>query len=154
MNWESVGVLVEGFGAICVVISLVYLTFELRRNTTAQHDANFSSSVQLSKDFLETLLADSELALVWEKGVAGQELSDAERARFNIAMWSCSRSMQFIYYMAAHGKFPHEEWDGYRESALNMYEGEGSRKWWAEQKWRFSKNFRRFVDQHLEKLDK
>jgi hypothetical protein len=41
MNWDAIGVLVEGFGAIFVVISLVYLTLELRRNTTAQNDANF-----------------------------------------------------------------------------------------------------------------
>jgi hypothetical protein len=42
--------------------------------------------------------------------------------------------MQYIYYMAAHRKFPQEEWDGYRESTLNKYEGSGSRKWWGEQK--------------------
>ena len=151
MNWEAIGVLVEGFGVVCIVITLIYLVVELRRNTTAQIDANFSFSIQLSRDFLCTLMADPDLALLWEKGIADEELSEAERARFNVAMWAWSRSVQYMFYTASNGKFPLQEWEGYRESSLKMYEGIGAQKWWAAQKWRFSENFTQFIDQHLEK---
>ena len=153
MNWQALGVLVEGIGAICVVISLVYLVIELRRNTTSQNDANFSSVIQTSKDFLSSLLADPDLALLWEKGIADEELSDAERARFSVAMWSWSRSIQYIFYVASNGKFPLQEWEGYRESGLRAFEGAGARKWWAAQKWRFSVNFVEHIDGHLEKTE-
>ena len=126
MNWEAMGVIVEGIGAICVVISLVYLVFELRRNTTAQNDANFSSVIQTSKDFLSSLMADPELALLWEKGIADEELSDAERARFSVVMWSWSRSIQYIFYVASNGKFPLQVCEVYRYSVMRPFEGAGS----------------------------
>ena len=144
MNWEAIGVLVEGAGVICVVISLLYLVVELRRNTAAQNDANFSFSIQLSRDFLCSLMAE-DLPLLWERGIADEELSEAERARFNIAMWAWSRSVQYMFYTASSGKFPRQEWEGYRESALKTYEGIGARKWWSAQKWRFSDAFTQFV---------
>ena len=146
MNWDAIGVLVEGVGAIAVVASLFYLVIEVRRNTGVQRDANYASSVSLSKEFLQILMADPDLALIWEKGLADQDLDDAQRARFNVTMWSYARSSQNIVYLAETGKFPREEWDGFRESVVHTFRTRGAQKWWDEQKWRFSPRLKRMVD--------
>ena len=93
MNWDAIGVVVEGIGAFAVVLSLIFLVLEVRRNTAAQNDANYASSVHLSKDFLEALMTDPDLALIWEKGLGDEALDESERARFNVAMWSFARSL-------------------------------------------------------------
>ncbi len=146
MNWDAIGVIVEGIGAFAVVVSLFYLVIEVRRNTGAQNDANYAASVNLSKEFLEVLMADPDLALIWEKGLAGEDLTDAENARFRVTMWSYARSAQNIVYLAETGRFPSDEWDGFRESVLHTFNNEGGQRWWNEQKWRFSVRLRRMID--------
>ncbi|MGR8950451.1 MAG: hypothetical protein ACU84Q_20600 [Gammaproteobacteria bacterium] len=149
MNWDALGVLVEGIAAVAVVVSLLFLVFEVRRNTAAQNDANYGLSVDLSQRFLQTLLADPELALIWENGTRNGELTEAERARFHLAMWQLARSCQNIVYMAEKGRFPLEEWNGYRDSIVEIFALEGSRIWWTNQEWRFSQRFRNLINERI-----
>ncbi len=146
MNWDAIGVVVEGIGAVAVVASLFYLVIEVRRNTGVQRDANYASSVNLSKEFLQILMGDPDLSLIWEKGLADEELDDAQRARFNVTMWSYARSAQHIVYLVETGRFPKEEWDGFRESVQHTFGTKGAQKWWSEQKWRFSSRLGTMID--------
>ena len=151
IDWNALGVIVEGIGTIAVVVSLLFLVIEVRRNTAAQNDTNYGLSVDFSQRFLQTLVSDPELALVWEKGTRNQDLNEAERARFNLAMWSLARSCQNIVYMAEKGRFPLEEWGGYRDSIVEIFALEGSRIWWNDQQWRFSQRFRNLINEHIQK---
>lgn len=51
MNWEAIGAVGEIVGAIAVVVTLVYLTNQVRRGTAATQPATVQSAAALDQDF-------------------------------------------------------------------------------------------------------
>ena len=48
MNWEALGALAESLGAVGVIVTLVYLAFQIRQNTTAiqgQADMDYTQEI-------------------------------------------------------------------------------------------------------------
>ena len=91
MNWEAIGAIGEAIAAVTVIVTLVYLAYQIRHNTqVAQSAATQGLSEQIGQVYA-TLAADAELSLIFAKGLADpEELSNQEMVRF----------MSFFQYMA------------------------------------------------------
>ena len=70
MNWETIGVLAEVAGAVAVVTTLIFLTIEIRRNRDAIESSSVDAWGAGWNAFNVLVMADRELAEIWNKGFA------------------------------------------------------------------------------------
>ncbi len=116
MNWEAIGAVGEVLGALAVVVTLVFLTAQLRQNTRATR----AQTVQdLSKSLTEYLLVQAhsgELGQVWEKveqeGYAA--LTVKEEFHFRGFTGAILYSYKNAYVQMQLVTIGEEEWEEYR----------------------------------------
>ena len=68
MNWDVIGAVSEAVGAAGVIVTLVYLAFQIRSNTAATQTA---SRYEISRDYrqLTTIHLDAEAATAFRDGL-------------------------------------------------------------------------------------
>jgi hypothetical protein len=64
MNWDAIGAIGEVIGAIAVVLSLIYLSFQIRHSTKAWGDASFRSVVDSTGDQIRAMIEPSNRGIV------------------------------------------------------------------------------------------
>ncbi len=62
MNWETIGVFAEVVAAVAIVVTLVYLVIELRRNTAATQSATHQQQVDTTVALNTNVSNDPQLA--------------------------------------------------------------------------------------------
>ena len=86
MNWDAIGAIAEAVGALAVIITLVYLTFQLRQNTKAIEHATFRGVLDDANQWQYKVIDNPELAELYIAGMRGDELSSRDRLRFSLLM--------------------------------------------------------------------
>jgi hypothetical protein len=83
VNWEAVGAIAEILGAIGVILSLAYLSVQIRSNTK-QLRFSASQSVAEALDRAFDPIYTEPCLSIWQKGHNGiDDLTEAERTVFN-----------------------------------------------------------------------
>ena len=146
-EWASVA---EIGSAIAVVVSIVYVGFEINQNTDAVKAGTHQAMIDYSREQAEILVTDATLAALVEKGEADpSSLTPQERSRFylftihRMAMWELS----FLNHKV--GLVDDETWAGwdghYRAIASHK---PGYREFWRDNR---SSYDARFID-HVDSL--
>ena len=85
MNWEALGAVGELVGGVVVVITLIYLSTQIRQNTRGiQAQATAAVASEMQRNLLAVAECDA-LAEAFVKAGQGGELSPVETAR--LLMW-------------------------------------------------------------------
>ena len=82
MTIMELGALGEFVGAIAVVITLIYLTLQLRQNTNAVEANTAGVVTEELQDMFALLASNQELAEILVKAAKGSELQGAQRVRY------------------------------------------------------------------------
>jgi len=86
MNWDAIGAVADSIGAIVVVVTLVYLTVQLRQNTKAiEHSTNRAVFDDAYK-WMYTLIESPEIADLYVTGMKGDEQLTADSLRFSLLL--------------------------------------------------------------------
>jgi len=118
MNWDAIGAVSEAVGAIGVIVTLVYLAYQIRQNTnqlrqnelTDQAAAVNAISIALREN-RRSLFESSEMMDIWLKGLAGPEQFDETAAyRFRLAMHNVVDAMWDMYSQTMMTGFAPETW--------------------------------------------
>ncbi len=106
MNWDALGAIAELIGAIAVLVTLVFLTLQLRyANVLARSGASTAQTTRMIDRFLR--VAESEkFAILLAKDWDSSDLSDVEKT-------------QISYYVAM---LIHSAGDAYRQWELGVVE--------------------------------
>jgi hypothetical protein len=87
VNWEAISAIGQIVGALAVVISLIYVTREVRSNAHATRHAAMRSTLDAFNRLAEQTAEHPDLAEVWERGIEDYEsLKGVDLARFNSRM--------------------------------------------------------------------
>lgn len=86
MNWSAVGAMAEAVGALAVIITLVYLTLQLRQNTKAIEHSTLRGVFEDANQWQYRLIDSPEIAELYIAGMRGDELSSSDRLRFSLLM--------------------------------------------------------------------
>ena len=86
MNWDAIGAIAEAVGALGVIITLVYLTFQLRQNTKAIEHATFRGVLDDANQWQYRVIDSPEIAALYIAGMRGDDLSSSDRLRFGLMM--------------------------------------------------------------------
>ena len=110
-NWEAIGAIGEIAGAVGVILTLLYLSVQLRQSTKAAKITAIQSSTENSARFSELLSTDDELAEVFWRGLANpDELTKAERRKFVSALNVFMRRESVAFYLHKEGTMPDHLW--------------------------------------------
>ncbi|MBW2417411.1 MAG: hypothetical protein JRH19_02640 [Deltaproteobacteria bacterium] len=150
MTLSDLGNVGELIGAIAVVLSLLYLSVQIRQNTRQVRAATFQGVARGWKEFLYTITSDDR-AQLWLKGTVDFTALDAEeRSRYFLLFRAYFRGYENDYYQFKQGTFDATPWEGYlnalRDDALSR---PGIRRMWEQDRGNFNPEFVEFIDREL-----
>ena len=129
MVWDAVGVTAEIVGAIAVVVSLLFLALEVRRNRNATESASVDTLAEGFNSTNALLASDPELAAIWIKGMSEPtSLTDVESMRFFATTQSYINHFSTVLKYHESGLLPEEEWLSHYHSMHHIFNSPGG-KW-------------------------
>ena len=148
MNWEAISAIGQIVGAIAVVISLIYVASEVRRNTNATHLAAMRSLNDAFNRWVQQLGQYPDLEELYRRGLRDLEsLEDTEIVRFAALMQGAFRILEEVYHLQAKGHLEKSVWRGWEAAMRDVNGYPGVQAWWRLRSHWFSEGFVKFVDQ-------
>ena len=157
LSIEEWAAIAEIIGGLAVLVSLIYVAYEVRQNTRqlelnlkAERLMAFERTAQISNDMRELLITNEEVATLFRRGVNSfDELRGLDRFRVNMLF----RNL-FSQFQSSHVR--HITWGG-EEAMLRGQEGfmdgllshPGIREWLAAEEMDWHPAFSTFVDERL-----
>ena len=90
MTLDDLGNIGEFVGAVGVVVSLIYLAVQIRRNTRSVRASTFQEAVRDVAILSDLLATDAELSRIWSSGLQDLDaLKPDERVRSPPTCWAC-----------------------------------------------------------------
>ncbi len=135
MNWEAIGAVGEIVGAAAVVLSIVYLAIQIRRDTTATMASASFDATHSWAQFNEQLLhaPDEVLTLIgrsYRPEAAIEDYSEAEWMRLVILHRTIFQKLEGQYFLFKHGLLDPGVWENRRRVARGILELPIYRAWW------------------------
>ena len=128
-DWASV---VEITSAVAVVLSLVYVGFELRGNTRAVEGAALFEVNKIARDHLLLMWGDAEVSRIDQVGAQDlSQLNPEEQQRYNWNVRSFWLGMQTVFRQHDLGILPDEEWRVYNNVICLNIAFPGTRALWT-----------------------
>ena len=152
MNWDAIGAVGEIVGALAVVVSIVYLAAQVRKQTAETQLAASRELSALYHDILGTLSEDKEFASLYLK--ATQNYDDLPRDdRFRVAIYIQQGFRMFEQHFV---HIRRQKVDPVFIESINLSFDElltfpGIQRWWDLSKDMFVPQFRDHVDDLIEK---
>ena len=141
-------------GAIAVVISLVYLSRQVKENTDALRTAN-AATVQANFRILAGLFTeDREAGEIVIRGLElDEDLTRTERVAAYGWFFNCLKAGELAYHQFLAGQLDPEVWAVTLVHFRAYWETPGIRQYWAERRHSFIPSFRTAVDEWLSETE-
>ena len=138
----------EIIAAIAVVVSLVYVGQEVRRNTAVIQGASLQAIATSDSETLMTVASDASLSEVVRRGHDDpDELDQAERFRYTLFMRNFWLSFQNIYQQRELQFLDESVWQSYLTVICGMKSRAGVQKTWPEHSHILNEDFAGIVEQ-------
>ena len=152
MDWNAIGAIGEAVSAVAVVVTLIYLSVQLKQNTRALRSNAWQAIQDSEQRFDSLLVSDASIVDAWTRGASdGLESFDdpAERWRFYLIGKQLVDLFQTHHYQHQAGMIEDELW----QTWVTQYEEElgrsaGFRDMVRERYPHLRPSFRAFVDAH------
>jgi hypothetical protein len=143
MNWDAVAATGEWVGAIAVVISIVFLTLQVRSNTRAvrgraAYDAN-NSWADLSQEVAFRAAPEGAefaelIGKVHEERCGLSDLSTGDLTYMGQIWRSLMYRLEAQYWLAHHGLLARRQWEVRARWIRGLLELPAPAEWWADEK--------------------
>ena len=128
-------ILVEGTGLIAIVLSIIFLAFEVRQNTQTMRAAAIQGATDVARQQLLMLVTDREAHRIEMLGHENPEqLTPEERRRYVYMIRSFWFGMQGLYRQRQLGVLPEEEWNVMTGVICSELSTPGVQSLWSEQR--------------------
>jgi len=148
MNWEMISAIVEGIGAVAVIVSLIFLASEIRHNTKTLARTEARETQRDCTVAYYSVADNEQTAEIVLRGMENlDDLNDVERYRFDMTAAG--------WLIAVEQAFAARELNRYDESNLAPFKSQikgivsspGGGKWWEESRIWFTSAFQKSVDE-------
>jgi hypothetical protein len=139
--------------AIAVVVSLIYLAFQIRQNTS-QIDQNtkaaravaFDSSITQAMVARQAIFENEDVARIYVKGAIDPDsLSEQDQLRYRLTVHNVLWSLWNIQSQAQVGELELETWETQRVILRRMMSSKGAQWFWANYREEFGESFQKEV---------
>jgi hypothetical protein len=131
MNWEALGAIGELLGALAVVITLIYLSIQLKQNTLAMRSSKLESWVATGSSINEFRATHAD---VLAKAFSGEELSQAEQMIVDALSQKLFLLMEATYLHYRDGTIDQDVYDSRLAGLLKALDNPVVRKCWEQNK--------------------
>lgn len=126
MNWEALGAIGEFVAALGVIVTLIYLTTQIRQNTKSINSNNSNNVMQGFNHVNAALFSNPEVIGTYYRGLASPEsLAPEELAQSMHAMASLMNIYRNLYHQFLDGTFPESKWRPWAMEAKQLMESPG-----------------------------
>ena len=154
MNWDAVGAIGEIFGALAVVITLVYLSRQLREHTKSLKVQSMNTTFSEFNELLKDIQSLDGIGATYRKALADEELSADEEHEIGYLyrrILNLNDKMRFLIKLDAA--------DDYNQAAFerampHTVKPKAFRKWWPQYRNRYSEDFQLYVQEFLDATDR
>jgi hypothetical protein len=145
VNWEAISAIGQMVGAIGVIISLIYLTREIRKNARSARRA----SVDTMNWWLGQLAKNHHLSAVFDRGLDDKEaLEGSDRLTFQAVMLQWFHIFAEMYYQQLEGELDPRLWHEAETLMGAMFQRRpGMQAWWRSFSDIFGEQFVNYVNQ-------
>ena len=148
VNWEAISAIGQIVGAFAVVISLIYVASEVRRNTRATQLAAMRSMHDAFNRWIQQLTERPDVRELYYRGIHDfDSLKGADLVGFSTLMNQLFRTVEEMYYLQAAGHLEKGVWHGWEAAHRDFNAYPGVQAWWRLRSHWFSEEFVKFVDQ-------
>lgn len=116
MNWDAISAVSQLVGSIAVVVSVLYLAFQLRSGTRVARVAAQDAAAAALRDITKPFMENAELGRLWRIGLEDfKSLSADDQARFFHAAHQFLKALETIHFHYVYGLLDAQLWEGWRE---------------------------------------
>jgi hypothetical protein len=142
MNWDAIGTIAEIVGAAAVVVSLIYLSFQVKQNTKVSRASTRQALADGAQRNAADLIENDDLARLFVDALDGKAVKPHETLRLEAR---CFRDLRFwdnAYYQYTEGLLSEKEWQAFRENLKLLLQFPYFHQFWQSYQMIFSEPFR------------
>jgi len=145
---NKAALLAEIISALAVVITVIYLSIQIKYNTKALENQGHYNALSLAQSPVIMTVANADLAKIIEIGYKEPDsLNTVEQLRFYDHQFLSFNGWEYLYYANQSSSIPKSLWTG-----ANLYYSEliktkpGLTKFWKDYKHSFAEPFKSYVE--------
>jgi hypothetical protein len=143
-DWANLG---EVIGAVAVIVSLLYLAWQIRQNTKAVRATAVDSSINYSMGVRQSIFENKEITHIYHQGsLDPNALSEEDLFRFRLLCHNMLLSHWNIFSQSRLADLTSETWNSQRNVIKRMLSSEGGRWFWDHYRQEFEASFQVEVD--------
>jgi hypothetical protein len=154
VNWDAIGAVGEVAGALGVIVTLLYLSAQIRSSNVASKVEAKLAFQTMYTDFLRMQIDSPELNELFLKG--RKQLESLEKQEFyrftNLALLSFSQ-FSAGHFLQAQGTLSRSDYHENLAVVRFWLRGEGTRKWWVKYgRYMYGEEFVAFIDSEIAQI--
>ncbi len=144
----------EFVGAIAVVATLIYLTTQIRQNTSALQSAAAQAVHDNFAAWYSSAQGDPSLLSISVKGMKDlASLSEIEKPQFTAQFMAFCSHVQDAFYKWQEGSLSPELWRGWEYVSMQLFLSPGGKDFWDERDFMFADAFQTYVNDVIMKRE-
>lgn len=147
MNWDAIGAIGEVGGAVAVVVSLVYVAYQIRQNTRALRSSTGQAMLDYGAATAQSVTIHRELAELARRGEEEPEsLDSVDWYRFvNLSILRFAAWEQ-AFLNHREGLLDEERWRAWEGANRHLFDNPGTRRFWEQNRPVHSPSFQSYID--------
>lgn len=147
MNWDALGAIAELAGATGVIITLVYLSIQLRQNTSASKMTAIQNSMENSARFSELLTMNQDVSELFWQGLANPDALNVRQKRTFVGILNTFVRRELVaFYLHEQGAMPNDLWESRVASFTGPLNQPGFKLYLATAGTTLPADFRRYIE--------
>jgi hypothetical protein len=147
MQWDAIIGIAEVIGTAAVLITLFYLSRQVRQNTDEIRSSNYHGITDSFNALNLAVAGNADLARVFKLGGEEYEnLTEDEKVQFGFFMHATFRILDVIEFQSGRGTGDMTLWEFEKKTLDTLLAPPGARKWWKERPYNFSEDFVSYVE--------
>ena len=144
MNYD---VIINSVASIGVILSVIFLAYQIKKNTQAFKANYYDSLNNTNMEFLRQLVENRELGELLERATSSWgDLNEDDKRTSNYLFIQLFRHWENMYYQNKMSLLDKWLWTSHMNTMIGYFHHQGTQDWWHHRKMAFAKDFREFLD--------
>jgi hypothetical protein len=146
MNWGLVSAILDGIGAMAVIISLVYLGIQVRIQNEERRIASVHEICEAYRNTLSSLHEPILACLFMRANEGYDKLDPTERLQVMSYCMVALKLFEEAFYQRQQKRLDEHIWEGMATQLADSMSTEALRSVWNQRRHQFGREFRSFMD--------
>ena len=151
MNWDAIAAIGEVGGAIGVIVTLIYLSKQLRENTKTVKLQTLDSTFRDWNECLREIQDTNGVGLAYAKAVKGEDLAELEYHELTYLFRRIFNAYAKIHYLKAIGAADPFNSESVETALPYLFRMEFFKEWWPIHRDRYTQSFQNYIESEIEK---